>query len=177
MALSRQQKDAAIQEISGLLESSKMTVVAKYSGVGVKDMQALRKSAKESETTVKVAKNRLVKKAMENIAHLKETDTSFMKDQVLYAFSETDEVAPAQVLDKFAKDHPTLEFVAAITEDGDVMDAQQVKQLAKLPSKDQMRSQVVGTIAAPLTGFVNVLAGNIRGLVNVLNARTQEMES
>jgi len=56
-----------------------------------------------------------------------------------------------------------------------LFDESQVKQLATLPSKDELRGQLVGTINAPVSGFVNVLAGNLRGLVQVLNARTQEM--
>jgi large subunit ribosomal protein L10 len=76
----------------------------------------------------------------------------------------------------FAKTHPSIELKGAIDSEGVVMDEAQVKQLASLPSKEQLRGQLVGTIAAPLSGFVNVLSGNIRGLVNVLNAREQQLE-
>jgi large subunit ribosomal protein L10 len=94
---------------------------------------------------------------------------------LLYAFNSEDEVAPAQNLQAFAKTNPTLEFVGAITADGQFMSAEDVKALANLPSKEQLRAMLVGTIAAPLSGFVNVLSGNIRGVLNVLNARAEAL--
>jgi len=59
--------------------------------------------------------------------------------------------------------------------DGKFLAAEDVKVLAALPSKEQLRGQLVGTIAAPLSGFVNVLAGNVRGVLNVLSARADQL--
>ena len=99
-----------------------------------------------------------------------------MNGQLLYAFNNEDEVAPAQALNNFARENPELQFVAAINENGDVLDADQVKALADLPSKDQLRGMLVGTLAAPLSGLVGVLGGNMRGLVTVLNGRKDALE-
>ena len=92
---------------------------------------------------------------------------------LLYAFNADDEVAPAQNLYNFAKTNPNIEFVGAYTIDGLFIGADDVKQLASLPSKDQLRGLLVGMFAAPLSGFVNVLSGNIRGVLNVLSARAE----
>ena len=104
---------------------------------------------------------------------LAKTFEGALEGMLLYAFNDQDEVAPAQSLNAFAKKNPTLAFVGAITADGQFMDAADVKALANLPTKDQLRAQLVGTIGAPLSGFANVLAGNVRGVMNVLNARAE----
>lgn len=175
MALSKDKKAEVINEVSELLDASKLTVIAKYSGTSVKSMQELRRVAKEGNTTISVAKNRLVKKAMDGQEKFANTDTAFLSGQLMYAFNAEDEVAPAQVIANFAKTEPQIEFVAGISSDGSVLTADDVKALASLPGKDQLRGQLVGTIAAPLSGFVNVLSGNVRGILNVLNARADQL--
>lgn len=175
MALTREQKNQVVADVSELLGSSKLTVVAQYQGTGVKQMQELRRSARDSKTTVKVVKNRLVRQALLTTENLKETDTSSLTGQLLYAFNADDEVAPAQALATFAKKNPSIQFVGAITPEGQFMAVEDVKALASLPSKDQLRAQLVGTLGAPLSGFVNVLSGNLRGFLNVLSAKAEQV--
>jgi len=176
MALTKEEKQSVVDEVNTLLGNSKLTVAAAYQGTSVKALQELRKAAKLNGTTIKVVKNRLVVKSVEANEKLKEADTSALKGQLLYAFNMEDEVAPAQVLAKFSKMNPTVQFVGAITQDGVFIGADDVKALAALPSKDQLRAQLVGTIAAPLSGFINVLNGNVRGVLNVLNARAEAIQ-
>lgn len=173
MALTKDKKQAVVKDVSELLSSSKLTVVAKYQGTGVKAMQGLRRDARQGGTNVKVIKNRLVIQALKATEGFKDTDTSALEGMLLYAFNSEDEVAPAQSLQAFAKKHPSLQFVGAITADGQFIPSDDVKVLANLPSKDQLRAMLVGTIGAPLSGFANVLAGNVRGVLNVLNARSE----
>lgn len=177
MALSREQKDAIVAEITELLNNSKIVVFANYEGLGVSQAQELRAKAKENGTKVKVVKTRLLKHVMSQVDGYKDANLDDLHGQLVYAFNNDDEVAPAQLFAQFAKENPALELTGAISQEGEVMDMAQVNQLASLPSKDQLRGQLVGTIAAPLTGFVTVMSGNMRGLVNVLNARVQELES
>ena len=177
MAQSRESKESDLAELAELFTNSKLTVVASYTGLGVQQMQELRKQSAESSTRVRVAKNRLVKLALAQNDVFKESDLSAFTGQLLYAFNSEDEVAPAQVLNNFAKSNSELQFVAAINQDGEVFTAEQVAALADLPTKEQLRAQVVGTIAAPLSGLVGVLSGNLRGLANVLNARQEQLES
>ena len=173
MALTKDKKQEVINEVAELLGSSKLTVVAKYEGTGVKALQQLRRDARANGTKVKVVKNRLVKQAIQNTETLKDVDTEALEGMLLYAFNSEDEVAPAQSLNVFAKKNPTLQFVGAITAEGQFLPVDDVKALANLPTKDQLRGQLVATIGAPLSGFANVLAGNVRGVLNVLNARSE----
>lgn len=175
MALTRQKKEAVIAEIEKLLADSKLTVVAKYQGTSVKAMQQLRASAATDGTTLHVVKNRLFKKALQSSDIFKNIDTAGLHGQLLYAFNSGDEVAPARSLADFAKTNPQIEFVAAISSEGQLLEPDAVKDLASLPTKDVLRAQLIGTIGAPVSSFVNVLAGNVRGVLNVLNARADTL--
>lgn len=177
MAISRQTKESQVSELASLLSAAKMTAVAQYQGLTVKELQALRRAARDNDVTIKVIKNRLVRVAMSQVAHLKNAETTGLKAQLLYAMSSSDEVAPAQVLAKFAKEHDALKLVAGYDATGAMLGTDDIKALASLPTKDQLRGMLVGTIAAPLSGFVNVLAGNVRGVLNVLNARSKALEN
>lgn len=171
MALTKDQKKEVIDNVSSLLSESKMTVVAAYPGTTVKAMQQLRREAKPVGTTVKVLKNRLVIKALEGNDTLKGVDVSELKGQLLYAFNTEDEVAPAQTLATFAKKNPTLEFVGAITADGNFMSADEVKALATLPSKPQLIAEVLATLSSPLNDVMGALSGNLHGLLDAVAAK------
>jgi large subunit ribosomal protein L10 len=173
MALSKDQKKQVVDEVADLLSSSKLTVMAKYAGTSVKSMQQLRRDAKDNGTQVRVVKNRLFKKALEANSELAALADESLSGQLLYAFNASDEVAPAQTLAQFAKNEPQIEFVGGITPDGRLLTAEDVKVLASLPGKDQLRAQLVGMISAPSNGFVNVLAGNLRGVIHALNAHAE----
>ena len=177
MALSRQKKEETVGEVGELLAKSKLTVFAHYQGTPVPAMQELRIQSKDSGTTVRVIKNRLFKQALSANNSLKAVDVGSLKGQLLYAFNEADEVAPAQNLAEFAKANPQIEFVGAITADGQLLAADDVKSIASLPTKDQLRAQLIATISSPFSGVANVLAGNVRGVLNVLTARAENLGS
>lgn len=177
MAITRQKKETQVEELASLFSEAKLTAFAAYQGLTVKDLQSLRRAAREAGVTIKVVKNRLVRVALSQSEQLKDVDTGLMKGQLLYAISTEDEVAPAQVLAKFAKEHDALKLVGGFDAAGTVLAEADIKALAALPTKDQLRGMLVGTIGAPLSGFVNVLAGNVRGVLNVLNARAEALES
>lgn len=166
MALTKTEKQAVIDEVAELLGASKMTVVAQYQGTTVKEMQTLRREARGNGTTVKVVKNRLVRQAMLKHDVLKDMDTAALEGMLVYAFNDGDEVAPAQVLDAFAKTHPTIQFVGAISAEGKFLSADEVKALAGLPSKSDLIAQVVATLLSPVHDVTNGLSGNLHALLD-----------
>lgn len=171
MALTKQQKQSVVDEVMSLLDSSKLTVSVKYNGTNVKALQELRRSAKANGTTVKVIKNRLVIKAIKSNNKLKDVNTDKLKGQILYAFNPNDEVAPAQVIANFAKKHSNLEFVGAITPEGSFLNADEVKSLANLPSKNELIAQVIDTLMTPLNDTTNALSGNLHSLLDGIQAK------
>jgi large subunit ribosomal protein L10 len=171
MALTKTEKNDVIAEVSELLSSSKMTVVAKYQGTTVKALQGLRRDAKSNGTKVKVVKNRLVIQALKSVDSLKTVETTDLQGMLLYAFNSDDEVAPAQILNTFAKANPTLQFVGAITGEGKFIGADDVKALALLPSKDQLIAQVIATLLSPVHDVTNALSGNLHALLDGVEAK------
>lgn len=171
MALTKDKKQAVVAEVVDALSTSKMTVVAKYQGTTVKAIQQLRRDARENGTKLRVVKNRLVVKALQEVDTLKDVDASALKGQLLYAFNQNDEVAPAQALAAFAKMNPTIEFVGAISAEGKFLTADEVKALATLPGKEQLIAQVIATLLAPVNDVTNALSGNLHALLDGIEAK------
>lgn len=171
MAITRDKKNTLVAEISDSLRSAKMTVFAQYQGLSVADIQELRRSARESGVTIKVVKNRLVRVALASNDVYKNTDTSALTGQLLYAISSDDEVAPAQVLNAFAKTHPALQFAGAFSGEGATLSADDVKALAGLPSKNQLIGEVVAQLLSPVHDITNALSGNLHNLLDGVSAK------
>lgn len=171
MAISRDKKQALVAEMSELLSNSKLTVFAQYQGLSVADVQILRRAAREAGVTIKVVKNRLVRVAVQSIDAYKDVDTSNLEGQLLYAVSSEDEVAPAQVLNDFAKTHPELQFVGAFSGDGANLSADEVKALAGLPSKNQLIGEVVAQLLSPVNDITNALSGNLHALLDGVESK------
>jgi len=166
MAISKDKKQQLVADLNELLSDAKMTVFAKYQGLTVAELQELRKAARENNVKIKIVKNRLVRVAMNDIAVYKDTDTSKLEGQLLYAVSSEDEVAPAQILAKFAKEHQALELKGAFSGEGAALDENQVKALSALPSKDQLIGQVVDMLLSPINDVTNGLSGNLHALLD-----------
>ncbi len=171
MALTKDKKNEVVAEVADLLSTSKMTVVAAYQGTPVKAMQALRRKGRDNGTQLKVVKNRLVIKAIQNQDNLKDVDVSSLSGMLLYAFNSEDEVAPAQVIADFAKKQPTLEFVGAISSEGKFLTKDEVTALATLPSKNELIAQVVATLLSPVNDVTNALSGNLHALLDGVEAK------
>ena len=166
MAISKDKKQQLVADLNEILSDAKMTVFAKYQGLSVSELQELRHLARENNVKKKKKKNRLVRVAMGEIAVYKDTDTSALEGQLLYAISNDDEVAPAQVLAKFAKEHQALELKGAFSAEGKSLNEQEVVELSKLPSKDQLIGQVVNMLTGTVNDVTNALSGNLHALLD-----------
>ncbi|MCA9341393.1 50S ribosomal protein L10 [Candidatus Saccharibacteria bacterium] len=171
MAISRDKKNQLVAEVQELVKNAKMTVFAEYKGISVADIQDLRAKAREAGVTIRVIKNRLVRVAIESIDELKNVDTSAMIGQLLYATSDTDEVAPAQVLNNFAKEHPQLQFAGAFSGEASNLSVAEIKELADLPSREQLVAEVVAQLLSPVHDTTNALSGNLHALLDGVEAK------
>jgi large subunit ribosomal protein L10 len=168
MAISKDKKESLVADLTQLLTNAKLTVYAQYNGLSVADLQTLRALAREAGVQIKVVKNRLVRVALGQIAVYKDTDTTGLEGQLLYALSDSDEVAPASVLDKFAKTHDMLKIVGGISSEGANLDTDAVNSLAKLPSKQQLIAEVVAQLLSPVTDIESGLSGNLHGMLDAI---------
>ncbi|MDO4979214.1 MAG: 50S ribosomal protein L10 [Candidatus Saccharibacteria bacterium] len=173
MAISKDKKNTLVADLTALLESSKMTVYAKYQGLTVAELQDLRKAARENGVKIKVVKNRLVRVAMGELAVYKDTDTTGLTGQLLYAVSDSDEVMPAKVLAEFAKSHDALVIAGGFNDAGSNLSDADVKALASLPSKNELIAQVVAQLLSPVTDTISGLTGGISGIVSGLEANAK----
>ena len=165
--LTKDQKKKIVTELTEQVKRSKALVFVDYKGVSVKDISDLKRELRKEGVLMKVTRKTLFDIALRESGI--ELSTKQMAGQVAMTVSEQDEVAPAKILAKFSKGNDKLKILGGVLE-AKVLSAEDVKALAKLPSKDEMLAKLVGTINAPVSGFVNVLAGNLRGLVQVLKA-------
>lgn len=168
MAKTREQKEQTVTDLTTAFKSSKLAVLTDYRGLNVPAISELRSNLREVGISYTVAKNTLVKIALA-AAEKNVDDTSVFAGPVGIAFGE-DEVEAARIVYEFSKTNGALEILGAIDEDGKVLSKEEVMALALLPSREQLLGQVVGAIAAPLSGLVRVLNGNVTGLVYALSA-------
>lgn len=171
MAITRDKKQTLVADFSELLATSKMTVVAQYQGLSVAELQELRAAARAKGVVIRVIKNRLVRVTMSQNDTYKDADTSALVGQLLYATSDSDEVAPAQVLNDFAKTHAALKFAGAFSAEGTVLSVDEVTALASLPSREQMVAQVVAQLLSPVHDVTNALSGNLHALLDGVEAK------
>lgn len=171
MAISRDKKNALVAELTDLLSVSKLTAFASYQGLTVAEAQELRRAARDAGVTIKVVKNRLVRVALGSNDTYKDTDTSALVGQLVYAISDTDEVAPAKVLNDFAKAHPALQLVGGFSAEGLALSTDDVKALADLPSKDQLIAETIAQLLSPVHDVTNALSGNLHALLDGVESK------
>jgi len=170
MAISRDKKTELVAELKQSFTDAKMTVFAAYDGVNVKDLQVLRRAASAEGVKISVAKNRLVRVALGEVEAYKESNPD-LTGQLLYAFSDTDEVLPASVLDKFAKTGASLKLRGGISGDGKVLAESEVLALANLPGKNVLIGQVINQLLSGVNDSVNALSGNLHALLDGVEAK------
>ena len=148
MAIRLEDKQQIVSEVNQAASSAMSAVLADYRGVTVEDMTALRKTARENKVYLRVVRNTLLKRAI--------VDTEFecIKDVLvgptILALSQEDPGAAARVLKDFAKENDDFE-IKALSVGGELMEANQIDVLAKLPTLDQARSMLMSVMLAPVT--------------------------
>ncbi len=168
MPKTKQQKQATVASLTNGLKAGKGVVFANFQGLTVAEAEELRKNCRQEDVTFLVAKKTLLKRACQDLALDNINPKSFTGGVATFV-GLIDEVTPAKIVNTFAKTHEVVSIFGGLLE-GKFIDAAMVKSLANLPGKQELLSRVVGSLNAPLFGLVNVLAGNLRGLAQVLNA-------
>ncbi|MPQ27161.1 50S ribosomal protein L10 [Bacillus paralicheniformis] len=140
-------KKVVVEEITSKLKESKSTIIVDYRGLNVAEVTELRKQLREADVEFKVYKNTMTRRAVEQA----ELDglNDFLTGPNAIAFSTEDVVAPAKVLNEFAKKHEALEIKAGVIE-GKVSTVEEVKALAELPSREGLLSMLLSVLQAPV---------------------------
>lgn len=161
------QKKQIVAELAQTLSSSSAGVIVDYKGISVAEDTKLRAELRNAGVKYSVIKNSLARLAVKDAGL--ERLTEVLEGTTALAVSEDDPVAPARILSDYASKNKNFSIKAGFVE-GRPISADEVKALAKLPSKQELIARALAGFNAPVAGFVNVLSANLRGLVVALNA-------
>jgi len=157
MALTKLQKTKQIDSIKEKISNQKSVIFVDFNKVPSKDMFSLRKSLKEAGCNLKIAKKTLIRIAFgqSGISFWNKMKAS-IPGQLALVFGVEDEIAPARIANKFAKDHESFKILGGIFENR-FIDRERVLVLANIPSRNELLSRLVGSLSSSITGFVRVL--------------------
>jgi large subunit ribosomal protein L10 len=163
--MNRDQKVAVVDEIAGELEQAGAVFAVDYRGISVSDVAALRAKLREADAVFRIVKNSLTERAADKAgaAELKE----LLDGPTALTFVTGDPALAAKALNDTARALQLLEFKGGLM-DGNPLSADEIRSLARLPARDVLHGQLVGTIAAPLSGLVRTLNALIGGLASQL---------
>jgi large subunit ribosomal protein L10 len=172
--MNREEKKQFVSDLHDRLEKAQGTFLVHYKGLKVEDINRLRNELRAIGVEFQVVKNRLLKFACEG------TETELIKDEMqgpsAIALTFDDVVAPAKTLVNFAKAFKQLEVKKGQVS-GKVIDADDIKQLATLPSREVLLGQTLSAMQAVPAGFVRLLGGIMGQLMNVLKAIEEQKEA
>ena len=173
MAISREVKNRLVADYVERLSRSKALILINYRGLKVAELTQLRRGVQELDADFHVVKNTLIRLALEQ-SGLPIPEESFQgPTAVSFCYSEATSVA--KVISNFAKEHRALVIKGGML-GTQIVEAKDMAALADLPPREVLLGQVLAGMQAPISGLVNVLAGPLRGLCNVLQARSRQLE-
>lgn len=174
MAITREAKEVILAGLTKNFKDAKGVVFAQYRGLSVNDVQTLRSELRAAKVDYKVAKKTLIKLAAKEMGY--DIPKELMEGPIGVAFGYDDEIVAAQKMHEFAKKFEAIKLVGGLM-DGKLMDAAMVNQLATIPSRDVLLAKLLGSMQAPLSGFVRTLNGVVAAFVRVTDAyREQKAE-
>ena len=165
------EKQQEVTRLSDELCAAVSGVLVDYRGINVADDTKLRRELREADVRYAVVKNSLLRFAAEK-AGLSELH-NHLEGTTALAYSKSDYVAPARILAAYAEKSKTFQIKIGFV-DGKPISEPEVKALAKLPSREVLVAQVLGSLNAPIAGFANVLSANLSGLARVLSAVAEQ---
>ena len=170
--MDRAQKEKVVEELGQIFESSGVVVVAHYAGITVAEMQDLRARMRTEDGSIRVAKNRLAKIALQGSPSASLGD--LLTGMTVLAYSE-DPTAAARVMEKYAKDNNKLEILGGAMGET-ALDAAGVKALAEMPSREELLASIAGCIVAPasnIAGAIGAPASNIASILSTIEERAE----
>ncbi len=168
--MDRAQKEKVVEELGQIFESSGVVVVSRYEGMTVAEMQDLRARMREAGGSVRVAKNKLAKIALEGKAA--SSISTHLTGMTVLAYSE-DPVAAAKVIDAYARDNSKLEILGGAMGET-ALDTAGVSAVAKMPSREELIASIVGCIGAPasnIAGAIGAPASNIASILSTIEEK------
>ncbi len=171
--MDRAQKEAVVGELNQIFSDSGVVVVAHYAGLSVAEMQDFRGRMREAGGSVRVAKNRLAKIALEGTPC--EGMSDLLTGMTVMAYSE-DPVSAAKVVEAYAKDNEKL-VVLGGSMGGDTLDPKGVKTVAAMPSRKELLAQIAGAIGGPASNIAGAIGGPASTIASILTTIEERAEA
>jgi len=172
--LNRDEKQALVQQLNESFSRAKIAILADYKGLKVAEFEKLRVELKKNNAEIRVAKNTLLRRAVDGTAF--EALKDEFKGSTAVAVSYDDPVTPAKALVEFAKDNPQIEIRNAALE-GKILSSADLAALAKLPGREVLLAQLMSVMNAVPTNLVQVLSGVPRKFLYLLQAIADQKEN
>lgn len=166
MALTKDKKKKVVEKIEDSIDSQKIMLFVGISKIKTKDLFGLKGKLKEKGNILTVVKKTLLGIASKNKGI--PIDTKKLEGETAVIFGKEDEISAAKIIRKFSRENENLKILGGIFEN-EMIGKEKVIVLSQIPSKLELLAKLVGSIKAPISGFVNVLGGNLRSLVYVLS--------
>jgi large subunit ribosomal protein L10 len=166
MALTKKQKVKIVTGLKEKIAEQNAMFFVSVNKVKVEDLLSLRRDLKAQEGYIQVAKKTLIDLALKDSGYA--TSVRDLEGEVAIIFALNDQVLPAKSVYNFSKENENIKILGGILEK-EFKSIEEIIKLAQLPTKEELLAKIVGSINAPLSGLVNVLQGNLRGLVSVLS--------
>ena len=170
----KQEKEKIVQELTEKMKTAKAIYLTDFTGLDVVRATELRKKLRDASVEYQVVKNTLAQLAAKNAGM--EMLLDYLTGPTGLAFGVKDHIIPAKILVEFAKDDDKPSVKMGVVE-GKVVDVKQVKQLALLPSREVLISQILSAMQSPITGLVGALGGIIQKFVGTVDAIAKQKEA
>jgi large subunit ribosomal protein L10 len=172
MALTKEQKKAILEDLKEKIAQQKAMIFVDFKGLKVKDLFDLRNKLKKIGAQFLVAKKTLMKIALKE-KKIK-ADPQKMEGQIGLVFGFEDEFSPAKAVYQFSEKNENLKILGGFIESqkNEFLEAEKIITLGQLPSREELLGNLARIFSAPTLGLVNVLSGNIKGLIYALSAIT-----
>ena len=169
--MKRNEKTESISEIKELLEGSTAVYLTDYHGINVEDISDIRNQFRNEGVRYKVFKNTLVKRALDEVGKYDKI-ADHLIGMTGFAFTSTNPLAPAKIINKYFVDKEKLSLKACYVE-GEYFEGSQLNALAALPTKDELIASIMGSLDSPVSGIVGAINAVMRDLVNVVDQVSQ----
>lgn len=163
-----------VEELTAAMSNAKAIYLADFTGLDVAKVTGLRNKLRDAEVGYQVVKNRLAKRAAAE-AGISGLDEHLVGPTAI-AFTSEDPIAPAKILQDFADEGDNFSIKSGFM-DGQVLSPDEIKDLSKLPSREELLGKVLGSVQSPMYGLAGVLNGLLRNLVGVIGAIEEKQKS
>lgn len=171
--MNRDEKAQAIEEIAAQIEGAEAIFAVDYRGISVSQAAELRGKLREADASFRVVKNRLTKRAAEQVGE--DRLAELLQGPTALTFVRGDTAQAAKAISTFNKEHEVLTFKGGFME-GLSLDEEKFKAIARLPAREVLDGQLAGVVASPLTGLVRGLGSMVSGLANQLQQLQEKKE-